>query len=366
MTLGIYGATDGFQIDIAGCDANQSGQRFLDSSDPRLIRHIASCEAAGEDWSSLKWDTYPSPAGKDEKLSPEFEGRALNSAAGTVPSSLDSLENNRNTKSGVPDYNARPKGRGKFCGRYSVTGIDSKTGRKVFRRINCGGWTCPYCGPRRARTARASIRQHAEDLQLKYFLTLTLDPSKLEGGMREAEFAVQYMRIVFNKFRVYLRRKYKEKPAYICVLEFTKKGVPHLHILIDRYIPQAWISNVWGTLGGGRICFIKQVKVHQVARYLSKYLTKELLLSAPKRTRRITCARAIKLFPKFHSGIAWELLKSSIWWNMAEWRCRIGNRQGDLFRYIGFDVDEQGFLKCFEVVWDDGYSRPKEPSPMSI
>lgn len=66
-------------------------------------------------------------------------------------------------------------------------------------------------------------------------------------------------------------------------------------------------------LGGGRIVFIKQVTVRNVARYLSKYLTKELLLSAPKGTRRITTARSIKLFPKFDSGISWELIRESIW-----------------------------------------------------
>ena len=42
--------------------AIQSGQRFLDSTAPRLIRHAASCKTAGGD--------FPSPpAGKDEKLS---------------------------------------------------------------------------------------------------------------------------------------------------------------------------------------------------------------------------------------------------------------------------------------------------------
>ena len=47
---------------FAGCDDKQSGQRFLDSSVPRLIRHVASCEAAagGE---------IPLTAGKEKKLS---------------------------------------------------------------------------------------------------------------------------------------------------------------------------------------------------------------------------------------------------------------------------------------------------------
>jgi hypothetical protein len=163
---------------------------------------------------------------------------------------------------------------------------------------------------RKARTARASIRRVAEDLGLRYFLTLTLDPSKLTK-LKDKKEAVRHLRVCFNKFREYLKRLYGVAPSYICVLEFTQKGVPHLHILFDRYIPQKWISSTWDQLGGGRIVFIKQVTVANVSRYLSKYLTKELLLSAPKGTRRITTARSIKLFPKFNSGITWELIRES-------------------------------------------------------
>jgi hypothetical protein len=214
----------------------------------------------------------------------------------------------------------------------SVAGIDPKTGRKVYRRVNCNGWTCSYCGPRKARNARLRIRAVAEDLQLKYFLTLTLDPKKLDGGAKNKNFAVPYLRLVFNKFREYLRREFNEPPKYVCILEFTKAGVPHLHVLFDRFIPQAWVSNVWASLGDGRIVDIRRVTIERVARYLSKYLTKELLLSAPKGSRRITTARSIKLFPKFNSGIAWELLKMSIWNALASQGVR-SNRAG-----VGLDA----------------------------
>jgi hypothetical protein len=258
--------------------------------------------AAGGDWSALDCDTFPSPAGMENELSWGFGGKAPDDCArfARVFSSLDSLENNRNNGKPIPEYYRRPVGRGKFCGRCSVRGVDPKTGRMNYRRINCGSWSCSYCGPRRARTARAAIRSVAEDLGLKYFLTLTIDPKKLDSP----KFAVPHLRMVFDKFRTYLKRKFGVSPSYICVLEFTQKGVPHLHILFDRYIEQGWISSVWDSLGGGRIVFIKRVTINKVARYLSKYLTKELLLSAPKGTRRITCARSIKLFPKFDSGIA--------------------------------------------------------------
>jgi hypothetical protein len=49
-------------IEFLECGATQSGQRFLDSSAPRLIRHATFWKTAGGELLS-------SPAGKDKKLS---------------------------------------------------------------------------------------------------------------------------------------------------------------------------------------------------------------------------------------------------------------------------------------------------------
>jgi hypothetical protein len=49
-----------------------------------------------------------------------------------------------------------------------------------------------------------------------------------------------------------------------------------------------------------------------VACYLSKYLTKELLLSAPKRSRRITVSRGIRLIERKKSDLVWRFLRSRI------------------------------------------------------
>jgi hypothetical protein len=309
----------------------------------------------------LDWDTYPT-AGVGQKLSWGFGGEASEFSARCAAdlSSLDSLTNNRN-KISEPDYYVRPNGRGTYCGRMSISGFDPNTGRKIYRRVNCNTWSCSYCGPRKARTAKAAIRATAESLGLKYFLTLTLDPKKLGGGLK---FAVPYMRAVFNKFRLYLKRMYGQAPSYICVLEFTKAGLPHLHVLFDRYISQRWISHTWDTLGGGRICFIKQVTVKNVTRYLSKYLTKDLLLSAPKGARRITTSRSIKLFPKFSSGVVWEFLRESIWSLLSAHRVagygvsttgQGGARHlpngmaSDLFKFVVVGFDEENFTRVFEV-----------------
>jgi hypothetical protein len=73
----------------------------------------------------------------------------------------------------------------------------------------------------------------AEQLKLQRFVTLTLNPEKIEGD------SVIYLRETFNKLRTYLRRKYGSAPKYIAVLEFHENGKPHLHVLIDRFIEQA-------------------------------------------------------------------------------------------------------------------------------
>jgi len=169
--------------------------------------------------------------------------------------------------------------------------------------------------------------------KLTRFLTLTLDPAKIEGD------PVPYLRVVFSKFRVYLHRKYNRPIKYIAVLEFHKSGVPHLHVLVDRYIPQAWISESWSALGGGNIVDIRQVDVHRIGHYLAKYLTKELLLSAPERSRRVTTSRSLHLNEKQPTETTWVMDKRSIFL-LYELLCRIAS---------DVQLDKEGFISSFVV-----------------
>jgi hypothetical protein len=95
-------------------------------------------------------------------------------------------------------------------------------------------------------------------------------------------------------------------------VEPQKSGHAHLHILVDRFIKQKWISDNWSAVGGGKIVHIKQVDVHRVGRYISKYLTKELLLSSYfSKYRRYSTSRDVKLFEKTEKGV-WKLVVTSL------------------------------------------------------
>ena len=250
----------------------------------------------------------------------------LRSAATQRGSSLDEIQNNRNIGDTL---SFQQLGRNRNCGVWTIVGFDGV--RQRFHRLNCKTWSCCYCGPRKAKRYRHLIGQLAEREKLTRFLTLTLDPSKVEGD------SVRYLRGVFNKFRLYLRRKYGAPVKYIAVLEFHKSGVAHLHLLVDRFIPWDWIRQSWSAIGGGRVVFIKYVDVHRISRYLSKYLTKELLLSAPKRSRRITTSRSLHLIDKKDAETGWELFKVSIFHLYSRLLAGVESLL----------IDQDGFLESF-------------------
>jgi hypothetical protein len=214
-----------------------------------------------------------------------------------VVSALDPIQTNRNSE----------LGRGKHCGKFTVRGRTPNSPETRFHRVNCKSWNCSFCGPRRAKRYKHAIRATAEALQLRRFVTLTLDPKKIKGD------PVRYLNAVFAKMRVYLQRHHGGSPQYIRVLEFQKNGNPHFHILIDRYIEIAWVRKAWVAAGGGYQVNLRQVDVHRVSHYLSKYLTKDLLMSAPLRSRRVTTSRGIKLLAKTATETIWTLVKVPIW-----------------------------------------------------
>lgn len=266
----------------------------------------------------LSQPTRPATAGRKPEASlvsaksgREFEGGALIGGAAAVPfSSLDIQKNNRDKSAAVP--------RARGCGTMTLRGA-SETSTK-FVRSTCKCWHCGRCGPIKARRYCKAIGRLAEEHKLNILLTLTLDPKKIQGID-----STRYINGIFAHFRTYLKRELQQSPDYIRVLEYQpKSGNAHLHILLNRRIRQTWISEAWSALGGGQIVDIRRVKMRSAARYLSKYLTKQMVLNAPKRARRVTTSRGIKLNPKTHTALKWEHINfpinrlHEIYWKTAE------------------------------------------------
>jgi len=133
----------------------------------------------------------------------------------------------------------------------------------------CRSWGCEYCQPMRRQRLMA---QAAGGLPNR-FLTLTVNP---EIGTDPAD----RLRLLARAWRVTvqrLRRRYgNDRINYFAVVEETKQGEPHLHILLRApYIPQAYISDCMKEIIDSPIVDIRAVRgTRQVVTYVAKYIAK--------------------------------------------------------------------------------------------
>jgi len=105
------------------------------------------------------------------------------------------------------------------------------------------------------------------------FLTLTVNPAVgVDPDDRRRMLAA-----AFNHLWKRVRRRWPTKSwEYFVVVEKTKAGEPHLHVLVrGPYIPQAFISKAMKELIGAFIVDIRSLKNSKaVVNYVAKYLGK--------------------------------------------------------------------------------------------
>ena len=135
--------------------------------------------------------------------------------------------------------------------------------------IRCRRWSCDYCNPQRKRQLIAKGASGQPDT----FLTLTSSPQTAETPALAAKVLVR----AWRKVRLEIVRRYGyERVPFIAVFEATKRGLPHLHILVRcKWIDQAWLSDRMAHHARAPIVDIRRVtKAQDVVRYLFKYIGK--------------------------------------------------------------------------------------------
>lgn len=153
------------------------------------------------------------------------------------------------------------------CGGWSLEAQEGNV-RKCIT-MWCHAWSCPDCAPYRA----AALRRFACDGDPRTFLTLTVNPRTNESAEARARDLSDALKIMIKR----ARRKFTKAPIeYLAVFEETKKGEPHLHLLMRApYIPQRWLSAQMDELIRAPIVDIRRVgSAKQAAFYVSKYVSK--------------------------------------------------------------------------------------------
>jgi len=105
------------------------------------------------------------------------------------------------------------------------------------------------------------------------FLTLTVNPTVGTSQEERLQLLSHAWRVLVQR----LRRKYgQDSIHYFAVVEETKRGEPHLHILLrSPYIPHSFISHAMRDLINAPIVDIRAIKnARDVVTYVAKYITK--------------------------------------------------------------------------------------------
>ncbi len=155
-----------------------------------------------------------------------------------------------------------------YCGQETLVKRDGDAfDAKVLR---CRSWKCPDCRDgRRKRLIAEGIGGNPVT-----FITLTLradDP-------RERPDQVKALSRAWRIIRARMLRKGKVKRIpFLAVVEKTKRGTPHLHILTRvRWIDQAWLSVVAAEILDAPIVDVRRIDAHHgIASYVAKYVGKD-------------------------------------------------------------------------------------------
>ena len=186
---------------------------------------------------------------------------------------------------------------------YSNFHIDNdETGEEYPYR--CNSWECYCCGFRmRSNLVEEIDRVCRARPALRRLMTLTLDPAKAPADQEKQH---KYLTERWNALRTALDRKFGGKLSFIWVREEGEKSDdlhPHLHIIVNQYIDQGWLSQTWSELGGGEVVDIRYIdRVEKAAHYVGKYLTKNALSGLPDGIRRYGSSQDIDLQVRGHSG----------------------------------------------------------------
>lgn len=254
----------------------------------------------------------------------EERERRRDSSAGAVAVSGPSLVDGKNNSRAADDddddrYDCRVA--------YRAMELEAEDGETAAFR--CNSWDCYCCAHRMRMNLTEELDRLVEERpELRRFLTLTLNPATAPVDSAEQH---RFLTERFNALRTELNDRY-DGLSYVWVREEGESGNPHLHLIVDRFLPQAELSKLAERVGLGEVVDIRRVNARNMARYLTKYLTKGSLASLPEGIRRYGSSADIDLEVRGGDGDSrdWELL-------VNDWQ--ITDRNGEPLRRAVVSAD---------------------------
>jgi hypothetical protein len=188
---------------------------------------------------------------------------------------------------------------GRYDCRRAYWNMDLEADDGETAAFRCNSWDCYCCAHRmRMNLIEEMERVVTERPELRRFLTLTVDTDTPGDTAAHHEHITDR----WNALRTEINDRYPGL-SYIWVRhEGDENGRAHLHLLVDRYLPQSMLSNLSKRVGLGEVVDIRRVNARNAAKYLTSYLGKGALANLPDGLRRYGSSSDISLAVRGGSG----------------------------------------------------------------
>ena len=136
--------------------------------------------------------------------------------------------------------------------------------------VLCGTWGCKLCGAMKAAWLKRELKLAQERYGLDHFWTLTVQT----GGCTPAASS----RLITAWWERLLRglKKRHGRFSFVWILEHTKEGYAHLHLLVSCPAGRKEIKAMWIRISNGSyIVKVLPVTSGQAADYLAKYCSQQ-------------------------------------------------------------------------------------------
>lgn len=154
-----------------------------------------------------------------------------------------------------------------ICREWTI--VNHHTDGHLVKPLKCRAWNCDYCAPER----RAQLMALAASGEPTRFITLTINPKHGSDPADRLKALSRAWRLIVKRLR---RARRGASFEYLAIVEATKKGEPHLHILYrGPYVLQTELSSWMAEIADSPIVDIRRIKNQgEVIRYVAKYITK--------------------------------------------------------------------------------------------
>lgn len=215
-----------------------------------------------------------------------------------------------------------------LCTEWSL--VKHNLGLLEVTPLYCKRWSCMLCQPKR----KSRLIREVKAGNPNTFITLTVSPKEDETPAERCSALSKAWRTVVAR----AKRKYKiKKLPYFVVVEATKAGEPHLHILARlKWIDQRWLSDQMRALTGAPIVDIRRIRHRNVAAaYVAKYIGK-----APGKfgtSKRYWQSKGYRLDAKEEKPI--DRWTGAEYWIERQWLSKVGIMYEELGRNVVWDYN---------------------------